>query len=419
MASANQLELDLGGLQELEHQPVPRPDQPTVLYQARPTTLTCWLCRVELLVPAQGRAVKCSECGAITAVLPRAKASSKLGALCCGWSACTYVPVAFCLGAFAFVVGLGVGLVLPLMYPDGGLVAACHYAMAAVLGVNTTWNYLAAVFAEPEDTTTTTREDVLQRDRSAWENYRWCSVCEAPKPPRAHHCSTCNRCVPGMDHHCGYLGKCVGRHNHAHFLRFLAWLWLSTLYVSVMCSVAIFRHGSFAAWDLAVANSYSAFQGGGVPFPVPGPRVPHQGMSLRQHLPHSRPALRGGELTADNAASAGQMLAKFFRPHQVQDVLLRAILESDELISQTAVIFELMIGVVVTGTILLLGQSQLWYVRHGTTYMEHQFDGPAYAAQFDRGTWNNLSAVFGDNHPATWLLPPRLQYRVPKAKKTR
>ncbi|CAM9235206.1 unnamed protein product [Ectocarpus sp. 12 AP-2014] len=50
---------------------------------------------------------------------------------------------------------------------------------------------------------------------------RWCSHCEAYKPPRAHHCRRCGACVARMDHHCAFVANCVGAGNHKQMLLFL------------------------------------------------------------------------------------------------------------------------------------------------------------------------------------------------------
>jgi palmitoyltransferase len=59
---------------------------------------------------------------------------------------------------------------------------------------------------------------------------RWCSKCEVPKPPRAHHCRFCGRCVPKMDHHCPWTRNCVSMTTFPYFLRFLVYanaaLWM-------------------------------------------------------------------------------------------------------------------------------------------------------------------------------------------------
>jgi ribosomal protein L40E len=37
------------------------------------------------------------------------------------------------------------------------------------------------------------------------ENYTFCTYCNKPKPPRAHHCRSCKMCVVDMDHHCPFV----------------------------------------------------------------------------------------------------------------------------------------------------------------------------------------------------------------------
>ncbi|KAF4121741.1 palmitoyltransferase [Geosmithia morbida] len=56
---------------------------------------------------------------------------------------------------------------------------------------------------------------------------QWCSKCEAPKPPRAHHCRHCQRCIPKMDHHCPWTNNCVSMTTFPHFIRFLIYANLS------------------------------------------------------------------------------------------------------------------------------------------------------------------------------------------------
>ncbi|KAL2357667.1 putative zinc finger protein DHHC domain-containing protein [Cryomyces antarcticus] len=50
---------------------------------------------------------------------------------------------------------------------------------------------------------------------------RYCTKCEAPKPPRAHHCKICKRCIPKMDHHCPWTVNCVSHTTFPHFIRFV------------------------------------------------------------------------------------------------------------------------------------------------------------------------------------------------------
>lgn len=68
---------------------------------------------------------------------------------------------------------------------------------------------------------------------------RWCKVCRAPKPPRAHHCRQCARCTLRMDHHCPWLANCVGHHNYAAFIRFLAAVDVACAFHVVMLSARV------------------------------------------------------------------------------------------------------------------------------------------------------------------------------------
>ncbi|KAI7872791.1 DHHC palmitoyltransferase-domain-containing protein [Spinellus fusiger] len=63
---------------------------------------------------------------------------------------------------------------------------------------------------------------------------RFCKTCNNFKPPRTHHCSTCNRCVLKMDHHCPWINNCVGFANYGHFLRFLTFVEISSIYLFVL-----------------------------------------------------------------------------------------------------------------------------------------------------------------------------------------
>ncbi|KAI0040951.1 zf-DHHC-domain-containing protein [Auriscalpium vulgare] len=62
---------------------------------------------------------------------------------------------------------------------------------------------------------------------------RWCKICWAPKPERAHHCSACGRCVLKMDHHCPWVGaKCIGHRTYPSFVHLLASVTLLALYIA-------------------------------------------------------------------------------------------------------------------------------------------------------------------------------------------
>ena len=55
----------------------------------------------------------------------------------------------------------------------------------------------------------------------------FCSICQATKPPLAHHCRICQRCISRMDHHCPWIHNCVGAGNMKHFCLFLVYTLVS------------------------------------------------------------------------------------------------------------------------------------------------------------------------------------------------
>ncbi|OAX42724.1 zf-DHHC-domain-containing protein [Rhizopogon vinicolor AM-OR11-026] len=64
-----------------------------------------------------------------------------------------------------------------------------------------------------------------------------CRRCGMMRPERAHHCRICGRCVMKYDHHCppfSGINQCVGLHNERHFVLFMAYLVLSTFWLSIL-----------------------------------------------------------------------------------------------------------------------------------------------------------------------------------------
>lgn len=57
-----------------------------------------------------------------------------------------------------------------------------------------------------------------------------CSQCQTFKPPLSHHCRICNRCISRMDHHCPWMNNCVGASNLKHFLLFLIYTWICSVF---------------------------------------------------------------------------------------------------------------------------------------------------------------------------------------------
>jgi palmitoyltransferase ZDHHC3/7/25 len=57
-----------------------------------------------------------------------------------------------------------------------------------------------------------------------------CSQCQTFKPPFTHHCRICNRCISRMDHHCPWMNNCIGVANMKHFILFLTYTWICSVY---------------------------------------------------------------------------------------------------------------------------------------------------------------------------------------------
>ena len=66
-----------------------------------------------------------------------------------------------------------------------------------------------------------------------YKRKRYCLICNAFKPERAHHCSVCNRCVLNMDHHCPWVDNCIGFYNRKFFMQLLFFVTILTIYIDI------------------------------------------------------------------------------------------------------------------------------------------------------------------------------------------
>ena len=70
---------------------------------------------------------------------------------------------------------------------------------------------------------------------------RYCLICNAFKPERAHHCSICNICVLNMDHHCPWVNNCIGFYNRKFFMQLLFYVCCLVIYYDISLSYFIFN----------------------------------------------------------------------------------------------------------------------------------------------------------------------------------
>eukprot|EP01126_Amoeba_proteus_P014454 TRINITY_DN1633_c0_g3_i3.p1 TRINITY_DN1633_c0_g3~~TRINITY_DN1633_c0_g3_i3.p1 ORF type:complete len:190 (-),score=18.66 TRINITY_DN1633_c0_g3_i3:132-701(-) len=87
---------------------------------------------------------------------------------------------------------------------------------------------------------------------------RWCSICEAFKPPRSHHCRELGACILKMDHYCPWIDNCVGYRNHKFFILFVFY---ASLGLSNLIFISFFRLIVDVVW-LKVGRIVGTWSGG-------------------------------------------------------------------------------------------------------------------------------------------------------------
>ncbi|XP_076454517.1 putative palmitoyltransferase ZDHHC24 [Babylonia areolata] len=121
-------------------------------------------------------------------------------------------------------------VVLPFLYDgfhDSVVMYYTHIVAALFLYVNVVSNMALVMVTE-----TGIRGMILPSGlKPGW---RFCSVCECNAPPRSYHCNICGTCVLKRDHHCTFAGCCVGHSNQRYFMVMIFWIWVASVYASVM-----------------------------------------------------------------------------------------------------------------------------------------------------------------------------------------
>lgn len=197
---------------------------------------TCWGCKLQLTLPRFEPIFKCGYCGAVTVHKAASKQRVRWSARCS--SMLDHVLVTFVFVLVMFIVCGGIWAVFPVLFPSRSFGFFLHSAITAFFVFNTIFNFVFAAFVPAGPPPSIEWGQVEKVNRGGLENYKFCSPCQKPKHPAAHHCRTCKACVMEMDHHCPFIGNCVGANNHGYFILFLMYTLVSCLYVLGMAICA-------------------------------------------------------------------------------------------------------------------------------------------------------------------------------------
>ncbi|KAJ7535480.1 hypothetical protein O6H91_12G035600 [Diphasiastrum complanatum] len=302
-------------------------------YEAR-----CWGCGLQLVLPYFAPVFKCGWCGAIT--VHRLQSSRR-----------------------CFNYGGGVWAIFPITFPGLSFSFFIHSFIAAILSFNTLINYCLAVLIPAGHPPHIAWGRVDLVGKGSLDGHRYCDFCKSPKPPQAHHCRTCSACVVDMDHHCPFIGNRVGASNRQHFILFLFFTVLSTLYIllmSIYTGCIIWPH----LLEIRHEQSYSAF------------------------------------IRLQTSSSFVSTLIKLFMSGHI-------FLSARAHTLAYLIVASLSVGI---GVGLLLYQ-QLLSIYSGQTYLDSlQISHGIIQDLTVTGGWDNFRKVFGNSHFIFWMLPKPIRW---------
>eukprot|EP01035_Chromulina_nebulosa_P057980 gene57980-79426_t len=84
------------------------------------------------------------------------------------------------------------------------------------------WCHLKTMLSDP-GVVPSHAKPLPQRDPGSKPLIPVCGICEAYKPPHAHHDRISSRCISRMDHFCPWMNNAIGAKNQKHFLLFLVY----------------------------------------------------------------------------------------------------------------------------------------------------------------------------------------------------
>ena len=96
-------------------------------------------------------------------------------------------------------------IIFPILFPSRSLGFFLHSAITTFITFNTLFNFVFAAFTAAGPPPLVEWGQVEKVNRGGLENYKFCSHCQKPKHPAAHHCRNCKACVMEMDHHCPFV----------------------------------------------------------------------------------------------------------------------------------------------------------------------------------------------------------------------
>ena len=135
------------------------------------------------------------------------------------WSdTCGIVSILIVYFSYFIISYLCISLGINELYSDPTLMT-CAFLFIVLLSASC---HIAAVLLDPGTITSETSPLALEGVP--------CGACDCVKPPRAHHCTTCGKCILNMDHHCPWINNCVGLRNQKHFILFLVYSLIASMW---------------------------------------------------------------------------------------------------------------------------------------------------------------------------------------------
>lgn len=170
------------------------------------------------------------------------------------------VATAFMAGIIPITFWFEVYVVIPGIHGPDSVYNWVHFVPAVLLLFNVTAHMLATMLCDTSCST-----ELIQLPAAGVstagagtdlgsKSWHLCATCEFIAPPRSWHCASCRTCILKRDHHCVFTGCCIGHKNHRYFILFVVYLFISTLYASVLNNYFLWfvRGEEFRNWTSLV-----------------------------------------------------------------------------------------------------------------------------------------------------------------------